>query len=79
MAEVTRAAIQAMAVATVEKNIKCETQTWQTRPMMKQPTFNWEAEDKYNELKNVRLEVNNIFKSYDMPWAKQRAIIKKIG
>ena len=29
-------------------------------PMMKQPTFNWEAEDKYNEFKNSRLELNNV-------------------
>ena len=35
-------------------------------PIMKQPTFNWKAKDKYNELKNVRQEVNNIFKSYSM-------------
>ena len=37
------------------------------RPIMKQTTFNWEAEDKYKELQNFRLEVNNIFKSYSMP------------
>ena len=34
---------------------------------MKQPNFNWEAEDKYSKLKNFRLEVNNIFKSYNKP------------
>ena len=44
--------------------------------MMKQPTFNREAEDKYNELKNLRLEVHNIFKLYSMPQAEQIAIIK---
>ena len=27
--------------------------------MMKQPTFNWDTENKYNELKIFRLEVNN--------------------
>ena len=31
--------------------------------MMKQPIFSGEAEDKYNELKNFRLEENNVFKS----------------
>ena len=46
-------------------------------PMMKQPTFNWEAEGKYNEHKNFRLELNNIFKSYSMPQVEQIAIIKK--
>ena len=25
-------------------------------PIIKQPTFNWEVEDKYNELKNSELE-----------------------
>ena len=45
---------------------------------MKQPTFNWITEDKYNELKTIRLEVNNIFKSYNMLQAEQLAI-KKIG
>ena len=43
-AEATRAAIQAMAVAIAER-----TQNVGLRlgaPMMKQPTFNWKAEDK---------------------------------
>ena len=43
---------------------------------MKQPTFNLKAKDKYNELKNFKLEVNNIFKSYSMPQTKHIAIIK---
>ena len=34
-------------------------------PTLKQPTFNWGATDKYTELENVRLEVNDIFKSYN--------------
>ena len=51
VAEATRAAIQAMAVAGVER-----TQNVGPRldgPMMKQPTFNWETEDKYNKLKTL--------------------------
>ena len=44
--------------------------------MMKQATFNWEAEDKYNEFKNFRLKVNIIFKLCSMPQAEQIAIIK---
>ena len=36
-------------------------------PMIKQPTFNWDTEDKCNELKNFTLEVYNVFKSHDMP------------
>ena len=45
-------------------------------PMMKQPTFNWDTEDKYSELKNFRLEVHNVFKSYDMPDIEKTALIK---
>ena len=45
-------------------------------PMMKQPTFNWDNEDKCNELKNFRLEVYNIFKSYSIPDIEKTALIK---
>ena len=48
------------------------------RPLMKQPTFNWEAEDKYNELINFRQLINSIFKSYSTSQAEQIAIIKNI-
>ena len=44
--------------------------------MMKEPTFNWEAEDKYSEVKNFRLDVNNLYKSYNMPQTEKIAIIK---
>ena len=43
---------------------------------MKQPTFDWDTEDKYNELKNFRLEVYNVFKSHDMPDIQKTALIK---
>ena len=49
------------------------------RPAMKQPSFNWETDDKYSELKNFRLEVNNILATYNTPQAKQLAIVKKTG
>ena len=42
---------------------------------MKQPLFNWKAEDKYNEFKIFTLEVNNIVKSSRTPQAEQIAII----
>ena len=45
-------------------------------PMMKQPTFNWGMEDKYNKLENFRLEVNNVFQLYTMPDIEKTAIIK---
>ena len=74
--EAARLTKQAMAVARAER-----TQNIGPRlggPTMKQPTFNWEVEDKFNELKNIRLEVNMIFKSYSMPQAEQIAIIKNV-
>ena len=43
---------------------------------MKQPTFNWEADDKYNQLKTFRLEVNNIISMYNTPKTEQLAIVK---
>ena len=45
-------------------------------PMMKQPTFDRDNEDKCNELKSFRLEVYNVFKSYDMPDIGKMALIK---
>ena len=44
--------------------------------MMKQPPFNWDNEDKYNQLKNFRLEVYNVLKSYDMPGREKTSVIK---
>ena len=73
VAETTRAAVQAMAMARAERTQNVRPRLG--RPMMKQPTFNREAEDKYNEFKNFRIEVSNIFKSYSMPQAEQIAII----
>ena len=74
VAEAARAAIQALAVAGAERTQNVGPRLG--RFTMKQPIFNWEAEDRYNELKNFRLEVNNIFKSYNMPQTEQLVIIK---
>ena len=74
VAEAARPAIQAMAVARAEITQNVGPRLgW---PTMKQLTFNWEAENKYNKLKNLRLEVNNIFKLYNMPQTDQLAVIK---
>ena len=48
-------------------------------PAMKQPMFNWEAEDKYNELKTFKLEVNNILSTYNSPQNEQLAMVKKLA
>ena len=52
--EAARLTMQAMVTAGTEGTQKKG--PWLGRPVMKQPTLNWEAEDKYNELKNFRLE-----------------------
>ena len=45
-------------------------------PAMKQPTFNWESEDMYSELKTFKLEVNNILSTYNTPQAEQLSMVK---
>ena len=55
VAEATRAAIQ-----TVAERAQSTAGPKIGGPAMKQPTFNWEAEDKYSELKTFRQDVNNI-------------------
>ena len=72
--EATRAAIQAMAVARAERTQNVGPRVG--RSMMKQPTFNWEVKDNYNELKIFRQYINSIFKSYSTPQAEQIAKIK---
>ena len=37
---------------------------------MKQPTFDWNAEDTYSELKTFKLEVNNVLSTYNTPQAE---------
>ena len=75
VAEATRAAIQTMATAATESPQSVGPKIG--RPVMKQPNFNWEADDKYNKLKNFRLEVNCTFVSYNIPCTEQLAIVKK--
>ena len=63
VAEATRVAIQAMAAAATERP-QSVVGPKIGRPVMKQPSFIWEADAKYSKLKNFRLEVNNTFASY---------------
>ena len=65
VAEVIRAAIQAMAAATAERP-QSVAEPKIGRPAMKEPSFNWEV-GKYSELKTFRLEVNNILTTYNIP------------
>ena len=75
VAEATRVAIQAMVEAQVERmhdisGPKIGSST------MKQPTFDWNAEDKYSELKTFRLEVNNVLSTYNTPQTDKLALVK---
>ena len=49
------------------------------RPTLKQHTFNGSATGKYAELRNFRLEINNIFQTYNINNAGRVHIIKKPG
>ena len=44
-------------------------------PAMKQPTLDWDAEDKYSELKTFRLEVNNVLSTYNTLRTDKLALI----
>ena len=37
-----------------------------SRPIMKQPTFDWNVKDKYTELRNFKLEVDNMFQNFNI-------------
>ena len=73
--EATRVAIQAMSEAGAE---------WTHDmagpkiggPTMKQPTFDWDVEDKYSELKTFRLEVNNVLSTYNTLLTDKLALSK---
>ena len=75
VAEVTRAAVQTMAAAMAERP-QSKVGPKIGRPAMKQPSFNWKADDKYSRLKTFSLEVSNIFTMYSTPQAEQLAIVK---
>ena len=66
VAKATQAMIQAIAAANAENNTRQSVGPKVGVPMMKHPTFNLDTKDKYSELKNFRLQINNIFKSYNM-------------
>ena len=74
-AEATRIAIQTMVEAWAERmhNISGPNKG---SPTMKQLMFNWNAEDKYSELKTFRLEVNNVLSTYNTPQTDKLAVVK---
>ena len=75
VAEATRVAIQTMAEAWVERMHNVSGPKIGSLAM-KQPTFDWNAEDKYSKLKTFRLEVNNVLCTYNTPQTDKLALVK---
>ena len=75
VAEATRVAIQAMAEAQAEQ-MPGTAGPKIGGPTMKQPTFDWDAEDKGIELKTFRHEVNNILSTYNTPQTDKPTLVK---
>ena len=75
VAEATRVAIQTMAEAWAERTYDIS-EPKIGGPAMKQPTFDWNAEDKYSKLKAFRLEINNVLSMYNTPQTDKLAVVK---
>ena len=64
VAEATKIAIQTMTEIQVQQ-IDSQHEPRLGSPALKQPTFNWEAIDKYTEWKAFMLKVQNVIPSYN--------------
>ena len=45
-------------------------------PILKQPMFNWKAENKYQEMQNFKLEVCNMLQTYNLGQTERVSMIK---
>ena len=75
-ADATSTAIQAIAAANKENSTRQSVGPKVGGPVKKLATFKMVTEDKYDELKNFGLKINDVFKSYNMPDIENIAIIK---
>ena len=75
VAETTRVAIQTMAEAWAERMDDISGPKI-GGPTMKQLMFDWNAEDKYSQLKPFRLEVNNVLSTYNSLQTGKLALVK---
>ena len=75
VAEATRIAIQTMAEAQAER-MHDKSGPKVGSPTLKQPMFNWNAQNKYSEQKTFRLEGNNIISTYNSPEAEKLLLVK---
>ena len=75
VAEATRIAIQMMAEMQAQRTPNAAGPKL-GGPTLKQPTFDWEAPDKYTELKAFILEVRNVLSMYNTQEADKIAMVK---
>ena len=75
VAEATRIALQTMVEAQAERTHNGSGPKL-GGPAVKQPTFDWDAQDKYSELKAFRLEVNTILSTYNTPQIDKLTLVK---
>ena len=79
--EAVKAAVQGMTEAEGGAAVTTSTSTRICGPPCSQTTFNWKAQEKYNELLNFEMEVKNIFmtKSYTLMIVQVPVIINLQG
>ena len=75
VAEATRIVIQTMAEMQTQR-ITSTSGPKLGGPALKQPTFNWEASDKYTEWKAFILEVRNVLSTYNAQETDKIAMVK---
>ena len=75
VAEATGIAVQTMVEAQVERTHDGSGPKVGS-PTMKQLMFNWNAQDKYNELKTFKFEVSNILATYNIPEEDKLVLVK---
>ena len=74
IAEATRVTIQTMTTASIARQENPGTK--KSGPILKQPTFNWKAEDKYEELQNFELEESDMLQNYNLGQTKRVSVSK---
>ena len=74
VAEAARAASQTMAVASTSRQENAGFKM--SGSIMKQPTLNRNAKDKYEELQTFKLEVSNMLQNYNLGQTEKVSIIK---
>ena len=74
VAEAPRIAVQTMAEAQEREHDRSEPKIGS--PALKQPTFDWNAQNKYSKLKTFRLEVNDVLSTYNTPQTDELVLVK---